>query len=78
MFDLTTPAIFLTSIALLAVGSPARAEETATDDAATDVEITVTASIDRYAPRTSAATRTGTPMLAVPFSIDAVGGGAAV
>ncbi len=33
----------------------------------------VTATIDRYPPRTDAATRTATPMPEVPFSIDPVG-----
>lgn len=54
---------------LLALASAARA-----DDAASEAEIVVTASIDRYAPRTLAATRTDTPALEVPFSVDAVGG----
>jgi iron complex outermembrane receptor protein len=64
----------LISAALLSAGSPARADEAAAaDDAAADAEIIVTARIDRYAPRTLAATRTDTPMLEVPFSVDTVG-----
>ncbi len=56
------------SASLLAIASAARA-----DDAASEAEIIVTASIDRYAPRTLAATRTDTPALEAPFSVDTVG-----
>ena len=56
------------SASLLALASAARA-----DDAASEAEIVVTATIDRYAPRTLAATRTDTPALEVPFSVDTVG-----
>lgn len=58
----------LLSASLLALASAARA-----DEAASEAEIVVTASIDRYAPRTLAATRTDTPALEVPFSVDTVG-----
>jgi iron complex outermembrane recepter protein len=66
---ITKPSLLL-GAALLALAVPARAEEAA----ASDAEIVVTASIDRYAPRTLAATRTDTPALEVPFSVDTVGG----
>jgi iron complex outermembrane receptor protein len=38
-----------------------------------DDTVIVTATIDRYAPRSTAATRTDTPALEAPFSIDTVG-----
>jgi len=56
------------SASLLALATSAHA-----DEATSEAEIVVTASIDRYAPRTLAATRTDTPALELPFSVDTVG-----
>jgi iron complex outermembrane receptor protein len=56
------------SASLLALATSAHA-----DEATSEAEIVVTATIDRYAPRTLAATRTDTPALEVPFSVDTVG-----
>jgi iron complex outermembrane receptor protein len=56
------------TMAIVACASPAMAA-----DAPTDETIVVTAPIDRYSPWTTAATRTGTPALETPFSVDTVG-----
>lgn len=65
----TTRLILLLGVGLCFGATPALAADADTEAA----EIIVTASIDRYAPRTLAATRTDTPALELPFSVDTVG-----
>ncbi|OSZ70846.1 hypothetical protein CAP39_07815 [Sphingomonas sp. IBVSS1] len=65
----TTRLILLLGVGLCCGATPALAADADTEAA----EIIVTASIDRYAPRTLAATRTDTPALELPFSVDTVG-----